>query len=1516
MKAVRTLSVTVLVLLSSLTVDTVRSETINGIEILRGTWNGEQVEYLDGEILIGLKPGKSQRDATDDLGAIAVEIVRPADATGLLKVRTVSRTGFFEIIDSISMLPSVRYAEPNMVDRMHVIPNDSLFTRQWHYHNTGQVPPGGSPDADIDAPEGWDISTGSASIKVGILDSGIPIKNGSLSHPDLDDPNRFFLGLDLVNNDFKPTDDNGHGTHVTGTVAAETNNVTGVAGVCWNAQVLAIKVFDYRGVSTHEIFRDACIYAVDNGCQVINYSGGGSPSSTKEHGVAYADSHDVVICTSAGNNDQGAVGWPGAYSTLYSNVICVSATDHNDQSSPYSSIGPEVTVSAPGGFGEAIDDNDVISTMPDYFVRLNQQGVPQDYGPLAGTSMASPHVAGLAALILSYKPTLIPDSVREIIKNTADDLGPPGFDDQFGWGRINAYKALFEMGVLTITHTPLSDTKDTVDEYEVVCTITSVFPLVSDSLLLHYEISSVWSVDVLTPTGGADEYQSSIPPQLPGTEISYYISARDSADAVVSTPVYTFRVIDYAFSVSPTSQGMSGLALDTVWHPLWIANLGHYVDRYSLSDSGWNWPTAIFDSTGSVMVTETPDVQPGESVVLLVRVEVPTSNHGDSDRAVIMITSVNEPLLISSAIVRTFSAGSPLSPPLIDIFPSTVIDPAKWQYNFNCEIDEWGYNEPSPPYCLNLDAHPEGADTLVSWPFDLRSSRPVVVSYYFEKQGYMVNNFPESNDYLQVDYLNHEYNWVTIATHFGGPPYEIKFEKVEVFLPQDANHAGFQLRFTSRGKVPPYPDDWDDWLVDDVSLDLQHDYDLWLLPEKEQHIANQDDTFTTPLAIHNRGLFSDYYTLSTSGATWDITFWDTTDTAQITSTGIIDPLDSVVVLMKIVVPASAPLWTKHEALAIASSANDSLALDTTKVVTISAGPPMDFPWSESFPEYPLDSTRWLVNDGGWVTSVAENPPSPPYTLNLMGGDTVISRLIDLSGQNEALLTYYFQRGGIRDAPEPGDDLVFEYLDSSGNWALLDRQYGSGPVMSTFEAAAAPLPDDAMHDAFQLQIYNLGSYANDDWFMDDIAITYAPAITVSPASIVDTILWGDSTETGLFISNAGPGTLAYDVSVIPVFDASTAFGRLLSQGRVNPARYEFPADLFRSELPKGFPDNRHGVQIPYGAGGPDNFGYIWLDSDEQGGPNFSWIDITTTGTEITGLGDDNFAGSFAIGFDFEFYGQVYQEFYVGSNGLIGFSPAIDLDELNNTALPYPAQPNNLLAWCWKDLNILDPSNPGGKVYYESNGERLVIQFVNYPEYNAAAGDVINAEVILQSDRTIVFQYSSIGQGFDRSGCTVGIENKNGTDGLTVVFNAQYLRDSLAVQFSLPAGWITVEPMAGEVLPDSTDTLTARMPTIPLVVGTYEATIRITSNEPNPALNPWIVPVELVIEWGPLVCGDVDLDDKVNVSDLSYLVTYLFHSGPAPPRPESADVDGSGSINVADIIYLVYYLFFGGPEPTCE
>jgi len=1500
----------VIFLLITLLTSSLSAEALNGVEILSGRWKNQTVEYLDREILVGLKAGKTQSLFEQELTSYPVEIVRQADRFGFLKLQTQEGVDLFSLINAIDQLPSVEYAEPNMVDRMFVVPNDSMFNQQWHYHNTGQVPPGGTADADIDAPEGWDISTGSDTIMVGVLDSGIPIQNGNLSHPDLDDPTRFFLGEDVIAWDGEPLDDNGHGTHVSGTIGAETNNTSGVAGVAWNVKIMAIKVFSSTGSGSHEYFRDGCIYGVDNGCKVLNYSGGGSAGATKEHGVAYADSNGVVLCAAAGNNWQGSVSWPGAYSLQYDNVICVSATDHNDQSSPFSSIGPEVTVSAPGGYGSPYDADDIISTFPNYPCYLTTNyGLPQNYGPLAGTSMATPHVSGFAALILSMNPGLSPDSVRQIMINTGDDLGPAGFDNQFGWGRINVFNALMQMGPINISHTQLPDTKDTLNDYEVLCDIWSISDLVEDSILLRYEMNSVWYEDTLEPTGLPNGYHAYIPAQSAGTEVSYYVFAQNIDGDADSTPVYSFYVIDYGVILEPVFAFMSAPAYDTVWHELLLINNGIYPDEYTLSFSGNLWETTLFDETQTVQISSTGAMNSDDSLNFYTRVIIPASLEGEYDSVAVTAVSMANPPISATSHLKTISTGQPWEIPFTDLFITTSFDMTKWESTEGAQINDIGIGEPSMPFSANLNGDPNGGDELETEMINLKDETNVIVKYAYEQTGGAES--PDADDDLIIEYLDSDSNWNELNRHLGSGPDMTEYEEIELQLPQDAMHAGFRLRIRCTATSGPY----DDWFVDDIYVGHPSDYDVTVSPSFQSSYGPAGDSTVYPLTVINEGYLTDDFTLSYDGD-WDVVFFNESGTQQITSTGSVPGGDSVGILVKVIVPDGTPLHATNQSTIYVTSQGDPEISSYALIETKSAGFPAQIPWYEVFPDDTLYTQRWFVFKGGTISMAAEGTPSPPYSYNLDGGcDTAVTQSIDLHGLNGVLLSYYYERGGDADPPEVDENLWVDYLNATGSWANLIVHPGDGGTMTEFEYISLELPPDAMHGNCQIRFCTYGSGAgSDDWYVDNIRVDHAPEISTQPVFFSKILTQGDSSEADLIINNSGLGGLLYELDIYPHLDKEQSLVNGGDAAGMEPAKHNYPDQAYFDNPAKGNDIDIQGYPVEYNAGGPDDFGYYWIDSDDPGGPAFEWIDISSTGIDLVdSLDDDTYTGPYDLGFDFSFYGNVYNQIYIGSNGIIGFA-ADGMNARISRPIPSGMTPNAFLALLWDDLNPDDADNQDAHVYFETDGQQCVIQFVDYPEYRADPGDVVTAEVIIRRNGTIKYQYQTIASGFDILYCTVGIENHDGTDGLEIAYHAPYLHDNLAIEFFKPYDWLLMDKFEGNIPGGQADTIHCQFVTDQnLEPGIYNSDIVINSNDPDH--ETWVVAAQLdVHQYQAYICGDASGDEAVNVNDATFIINYIFVPDSPIPQPwEAADVNCDGTVNVSDGVWIIDYIFSGGNDP---
>jgi subtilisin family serine protease len=326
------------------------------------------------------------------------------------------------LIAVLNNRPEVVYAEVNGRGEPDFVPNDEFFDRQWPLKNDGTAIQGnGTPGADIKATEAWDVTTGSSSIKIAIVDGGM-----QTDHPD-------FAGR--VSGD--GGDNDAHGTAVAGVAAAQGNNGIGIAGVAWNVGIINE---DYGGGSDGD-FVNAILSAINREAHVFNNSWKLNPVGRYSESVrnAFADAYkaNLVAVASMGNQYGEVVQYPAAFGQ---GIITVGATTNTDVKANYSSTGNWMDVAAPGGggFGAQNEDEDYIySTVPGsgYSWFIWGQGIE-------GTSFSAPHVSGIAALLLSYNPDLYNDDIEQIIRLGVEDKGDPGFDNLYGTGRVDAPAAL------------------------------------------------------------------------------------------------------------------------------------------------------------------------------------------------------------------------------------------------------------------------------------------------------------------------------------------------------------------------------------------------------------------------------------------------------------------------------------------------------------------------------------------------------------------------------------------------------------------------------------------------------------------------------------------------------------------------------------------------------------------------------------------------------------------------------------------------------------------------------------------------------------------------------------------------------------------------------------------------------------------------------------------------------------------------------------------------------------------
>lgn len=344
------------------------------------------------------------------------------------------------LIAALSGNPAVEYAEPD--ELVTATTADEFFPRQYALQNHG-LPfknteetlrvDGGTDDADVDAVEAWKIASGATAgsrTKVAVIDSGVAIDHADISPQVVARVN--FSDQEIREDHPEDYDAYGHGTHVAGIVAAIADNTIGVAGVCPECSILDVKVLNSAGTGSSSRIAQGIDWAVANGAKVINMSLGQRVSSrTLEAAVNNAWNRGVVIVAAAGNAGTQAQIYPGAYSK----VIAVAATDNFDKKASFSSYGRWVDVAAPGV--------NVYSTFPNHdFALRNQEPYDRSlgYDVASGTSMASPIVAAVAALVWSKGAAADNAAVRGQVENTADDISGTG--TYWKHGRVNACRAV------------------------------------------------------------------------------------------------------------------------------------------------------------------------------------------------------------------------------------------------------------------------------------------------------------------------------------------------------------------------------------------------------------------------------------------------------------------------------------------------------------------------------------------------------------------------------------------------------------------------------------------------------------------------------------------------------------------------------------------------------------------------------------------------------------------------------------------------------------------------------------------------------------------------------------------------------------------------------------------------------------------------------------------------------------------------------------------------------------------
>ncbi len=371
-------------------------------------------EYREGEVIIKFKVQRSEKEALDFFKENGLQLKKKSPYMDYYLVSAPEGKTVPLSIQTLRGNSNIEYAGYNYICYMNLTPNDFYWNNQ---HGMRQ----------INMPTAWNLETGNSSIIIAVVDTGV-----DMTHPDLA-ANIYSSGYDAINNDNDATDDEGHGTHVAGIIAAVTNNATGVSGVAHDCRILPVKVLDSSGSGDTYSLADGLNYCANQNVDVINMSlgwpvdsgGAYDPGGPVPDAIQKCYANNIAIFASSGNDGQPYVGYPAAYDQ----VISVGAVSKNDVKTSYSNWGDVLDIVAPGGDAPPTEDL-ILSTYPG-----------NSYAWMGGTSQASPHAAGVGALVIARGATT-PEAVRFVMQTSAIDLGSSGWDDMYGYGRIDAYRAL------------------------------------------------------------------------------------------------------------------------------------------------------------------------------------------------------------------------------------------------------------------------------------------------------------------------------------------------------------------------------------------------------------------------------------------------------------------------------------------------------------------------------------------------------------------------------------------------------------------------------------------------------------------------------------------------------------------------------------------------------------------------------------------------------------------------------------------------------------------------------------------------------------------------------------------------------------------------------------------------------------------------------------------------------------------------------------------------------------------
>ena len=1257
--------------------------------------------YVPDEVLIKFRPTARGSDRA----AVRASLnARPLHNFDFIRVEHVAIRGMSveQAIAKLEHNPHVEYVEPNYEIHVDVVPNDPRFPDLYGMRNTGQT--GGTAGADIKATLAWDQFTGDPNIKIGVIDTGV-----DYNHPDLaanvwtnpgeipgnsvdDDGNGYVddvHGYDVVNNDGDPFDDNGHGSHCSGTIAGVGNNNVGVVGVNWQAKIVGIKFLSAGGSGSTAGAIAGVNYAITVGVRLTSNSwGGGAFSQALLDAINAAGAAGQLFIAAAGNssaNTDASPHYPSSYDSPY--IVAVAATDDDDNLASFSNFGATtVDLAAPGVA--------IVSTTPG-----------NTYQSFSGTSMATPHVAGVAALAMGRFGNVPALQIKNLLLSAADPK-PQLAGKCLTGARLNAFMTIADPDSI-----PPGSVADLSTSEPGSNTMRLAWTATGDDgntgRATRYEIRYSTSPITEANFAGATLVPGGPDPRTAGTAESF-----DVAGLVFSTSYY-FAL--KAFDEFNNAGGLSNVAIGTtLGAPDISATPATFSSELLTGATETQTLTLRNDAAGTLDFTvPTPEVNFSQPIVYPyqplakgqqdTRVGDPvTDGQGGPDGFGYRWVDSDEPGGPAFAWVDITSVGTLQSITGDDATSAAI--PMGMDFPFYgstyssirvCTNGFLSFTDASTSY-ENQGLPNAGAPANLVAPLwddmDFGSIRRVYT--YYDGARYIVS-------------------WVGVPHYDTGGPYtfqailyptgEIRFQYLTLAAPTNSATAGIQNGTKGVGLTVAFNTTY-----------LKNNHAVRIVPL--QQWLTVSPTSGRILAGQSMDLEVRFNALGLTGGNY-------TGDVNVQSN---DPDE-----------ASLSLPAQLHVIGAPDIAVSPVSLDFGEVFT-GASPTRTV--TVSNPGTDNLNITGILSDDPTVTVAPSSFTLPPLAAQAV------------------TVTYHPTVPGV---------LAATLTISSNDPDTPTR---------TVTAAGSAIP--------------------------------APSFTVTPESFDEALETDQFVSRTLRVRNTGGSNYVFTAEALNLGPSGSVV--------VGTEADNVP-------LEKDQPDVQSGP-APLRAGGPDVFGYTYKDSDESGGPSFAWVDVRSIGgTLITMTGDDSNTGPHPIGFNFPFYGQTFNSFRVCTNGFISFTSS--QTTFTNTTLPNTGStvPPNLLAAFWDDLHFLTAN----RAWYYNDGSRLIIQFQDVPRRNEAPTNTF--EVILYPNGTIVYQYLTMGAVLKNS-ATIGIQNAAKNDGLQVVFNANYVKDNLAIRFRPPSRFLTVTPGGGTVPPGGFVDLTVGFDATDLFGGEYPGAIRIHGNDP--------------------------------------------------------------------------------------